>query len=281
MDHSNLLPPSQREPLPTPSAPSLLVCAPRHIEDLSRLLGALTLPPSCPYSAAAEEDDPSATPPQPQPTVAVVVLPTESYALCSSLLSPLPGQSTPLPFLPFSSSSPPPPSLLPLLPPLPTPSVLLLRPPPFPLLPYRHHFNGLLLKIENLFVRLCTINAFIATMGGGAFLCRYLGVATRLAQYQRRVAGLLNDPHLSLHCTINESYNYIHMGRYEEALAVIRTVIRDGKAGGDDKILAVARAARLFCKRARNAAGKFQLGMEHENIKGDELYRLRTGAREL
>ena len=90
---------------------------------------------------------------------------------------------------------------------------------------------------------------------------------------------MLNDRHLVLRCRVNEAYNYVHAGNFGVALSILREVIALGKFDGDTLLLAVARSARLFCKRVRRASEKFELGMEGENVEGDELYRIRTGVR--
>jgi len=80
-----------------------------------------------------------------------------------------------------------------------------------------------------------------------------------------------------LRCRVNEAYNHIHYANFSIALTIIRGVIQSGKDRGDHGLLAMARSARLFCKRVRRASVRFKLGVEGEDISGDELFRIRTG----
>ncbi len=82
-------------------------------------------------------------------------------------------------------------------------------------------FSSSLVRLENLQIQLQSLNAYIATLGGGYFLCHYLSTAVSLARYQRRIALQMNDVELAMKCTINEAYNYIHAGKIMEALSLI------------------------------------------------------------
>jgi hypothetical protein len=114
-------------------------------------------------------------------------------------------------------------------------------------------WTGRLIGWENLRIKLQTLNAVVATLGGGYFLCRHLSTAVALARYQRGIALRLNDAHLALHCTVNEAYNYIHAGQFNAALLLIRTVMNQAKRNDDTLLYNVARAARVFAKRVRQA----------------------------
>ena len=94
---------------------------------------------------------------------------------------------------------------------------------------------------------------------------------------QRRVALMLNDEGLALRCEINEAYSYIHSGYFEDALAIIRRILRTAKENGDYGLIAVCRSARLFCKRVR------KVNVKDDNVKledtYDELHRIRIGVK--
>ena len=83
-------------------------------------------------------------------------------------------------------------------------------------------FTSSLVKLENMQIQLQSMNAYIATLGGGYFLCHYLSTAVSLARYQRQIALRLNDVNLAMKCTINEAYNYIHAGKIKKALMLIQ-----------------------------------------------------------
>ena len=83
-------------------------------------------------------------------------------------------------------------------------------------------FSSSLVRLENLQIQLQSLNAYIATLGGGYFLCHYLSTAVCLARYQRQIAIQLNDIELAMKCTINEAYNYIYAGQIKKAMKLIK-----------------------------------------------------------
>lgn len=134
-----------------------------------------------------------------------------------------------------------------LLPPTPSPSGN------FPLWP-ENTWTSALIRLENLRIRLTSLNAYVATLGGGYFLCRRLEIAISLAKRQRSIALALNDYTLAGQCSVNEAYNFIFAGKIDHALRLIRTVAEDAKARNDELLPAVCRAAKLFARRVRHAA---------------------------
>ncbi len=123
-------------------------------------------------------------------------------------------------------------------------------------------FTSLLVKLENLQIRLQSLNAYIATLGGGYFLCHFLSTAVCLARYQRLLAFQLNDFNLAMKCTINEAYNYIHAGMIENALILIQqtedmtTRRKKGlcisESGEENTVISMCKAARWFAERVRD-----------------------------
>ena len=141
--------------------------------------------------------------------------------------------------------------------------------------PLRRYWNERLVSNENLFVQLCTINAYIATLGGGYFLCRYLPVAVCLARWQRRVAVALDDRHLAYRCDINQAYSYIHAGHFDQAHKLIAGALEAAKKDEDALLIQVSRSAKLFCRRVRRVARK-QNGLSSViDSRTDELHRVR------
>jgi hypothetical protein len=142
-------------------------------------------------------------------------------------------------------------------------------------------FTSLLVKLENMQIQLQSLNAYIATLGGGYFLCHYLSTAVCLARYQRNIALQLNDINLALKCSINEAYNYIHAGMIHNAFTLIQKTedmlrervrtriygsshIRNSGNNGNDNlcdddyegeegvILSMCKAAKWFAERVRD-----------------------------
>lgn len=115
-------------------------------------------------------------------------------------------------------------------------------------------FASSLVSLENKRIRLQTLNAFIATLGGGYFLCRHLTTAVALARSQRAVAMALNDRDLAGRCTVNEAYNYVHAGKIGTALQILRKEREEALGRGDGLTVQMCMSAILFGKRVRRAS---------------------------
>ncbi|KAI2508296.1 hypothetical protein MHU86_6101 [Fragilaria crotonensis] len=57
----------------------------------------------------------------------------------------------------------------------------------------QYTFSGLLIHYEHLWLTLQSLSAWIATLGGGYFLCRHLATAVRMARQQRALALCMCD----------------------------------------------------------------------------------------
>jgi hypothetical protein len=145
-----------------------------------------------------------------------------------------------------------------LYPPTPTPNSTSTTTRPCNLYPERLWTRSLV-QLENTQIRLQTLNAYIATLGGGYFLCHYLSTAVQLARSQRQVALALGDETLAFKCTLNEAYNFIYSGHVSVALGLIRQVKVQAKKtmllGRQEKnkdrclILAMCKSARWVAKK--------------------------------
>jgi hypothetical protein len=88
-------------------------------------------------------------------------------------------------------------------------------------------FSGRLIYNENTLIRLTSLSAYISTMGGGFFLCRYLSTAVSMARQQCRIALLRGDEEMAFKCRINEGYCYIHAGKLNRGKKIIKCVLID------------------------------------------------------
>lgn len=84
-----------------------------------------------------------------------------------------------------------------------------------------------LISYEKAFIQLTSLSAYISTLGGGCFLCKYLSTAVALARRQCAIALIRGDNDMALKCRINEGYCYIHAGKFVKGRKVIRRVLRD------------------------------------------------------
>ena len=117
-------------------------------------------------------------------------------------------------------------------------------------------FTSSLVKLENFQIQLQSLNAYVATMGGGYFLCHYLSTAICLARYQRCIAFKLGDYNLALKCTVNEAYNYIYAGMIKRAFETIgqvedlvqkrKNMISHSDGSEEDVIISMCKAAKLL-----------------------------------
>eukprot|EP00586_Coscinodiscus_wailesii_P021547 CAMPEP_0172515146 /NCGR_PEP_ID=MMETSP1066-20121228/265685_1 /TAXON_ID=671091 /ORGANISM="Coscinodiscus wailesii, Strain CCMP2513" /LENGTH=162 /DNA_ID=CAMNT_0013296113 /DNA_START=357 /DNA_END=845 /DNA_ORIENTATION=+ len=118
----------------------------------------------------------------------------------------------------------------------------------------RSSFTNRLIHLENQRIRLHSLNAYVATLGGGYFLCRYLSQAIALARYQRSIALALHDRNLAGKCTVNEAYNYVHAGRCRDALAIVKLVRKEAKKRGDEELKRICSAAMTFALRVERCS---------------------------
>ena len=88
-------------------------------------------------------------------------------------------------------------------------------------------FAGRLIYNENTLIRLTSMSAYISTMGGGFFLCRYLSTAVAMARQQCRIALIRGDEEMAFKCRINEGYCYIHAGKLNRGKNIIKLVLYD------------------------------------------------------
>ena len=136
-------------------------------------------------------------------------------------------------------------------------------------------FTSALVQQENLNIKLQTLNAFVATMGGGFFLCRFLSTAVKLAQYQRRIALALDDIQLAMKCTVNEAYNYIHAGKIDHAERLIEGVKKDASSRKDKLILGMCDAALWFGSKVRSTQLKERVLSGGKQATVDDFLRIR------
>jgi len=115
-------------------------------------------------------------------------------------------------------------------------------------------FTSALVRLENNLIQMQSLAAFLATLGGGYFLCRYLGIAVNLARQQRAVALAMGDYESADRCTINEAYNYIYAGFFQKALSILKKVRLIALERRDEVTVKSCDSAKLFCRRVRKVA---------------------------
>jgi len=124
--------------------------------------------------------------------------------------------------------------------------------------PLEYYFMSLMIKWEHERIQAESLAGYIATLGGGFFMCHHWSTAVRLAQQQQRLAAYLGDTEMYYKCLINQAYNYIHAGRFRTANRLVKLVLQAVQQGPheDEVLVKMCYSARLFGKRVRKAAVK-------------------------
>jgi hypothetical protein len=116
-----------------------------------------------------------------------------------------------------------------------------------------------LISWEHTLVQAYSLSAYLATLGGGHFLCRQLATALRLAQFQQyvatRILGGFSESSTLYKCLLNQAYNYMYAGRFRTANKILRYVedrcFQSGDAHDyhDVTFLRMHQNARITCER--------------------------------
>jgi hypothetical protein len=115
-------------------------------------------------------------------------------------------------------------------------------------------FSSRLSALENFYQRRQTDNALASTLGGGAFLCRQLPLAARMAAAQQRVALRLGDARLFARAALHGAYIAIALARWPRAFRALRTLSAHAAASGDDDLARMVGAAATHARKARRLA---------------------------
>lgn len=110
-------------------------------------------------------------------------------------------------------------------------------------------WSGRLVASENRAVQLASMNAYISTLGGGAFLTRRITYAMELAKRQMAVAVAMGDPGLVARCHVHLAYCWIQTGNFGRAMRSLTQLEVLGLRLGDATLLSMVAAARRYCRR--------------------------------
>ena len=99
---------------------------------------------------------------------------------------------------------------------------------------------------------LITTNAYISTLGGGYFLCRYLDHAKRMAGKQYLIAKKLNEPILMSQCCIHMAYSLIHEGSYRSAYNIIVNQERIAAKLQNNELKAIVSSAKHYLDKIKH-----------------------------
>lgn len=133
--------------------------------------------------------------------------------------------------------------------------ILWIQPPQYTLLEYT--WQGLLIRWENLLIQAQSFTGYLATLGGGFFLCHHFQTALVLAKQQQRFALFLSNESMYYGCLLNQIYNFIYAGYFSIASKLLRNVsyeLTSKKKQPDAVLMEMCNSAKLFLKRMRKAS---------------------------
>ena len=115
---------------------------------------------------------------------------------------------------------------------------------------------GRLIAWEHTLIRAQSVTGYIATLGGGFFLCHHFQTAVRLAHEQMAFALVLDNKSMYYQCILNSAYSHIYAGYFDVAIKLIKQVLKEAKAlfPPDPVLVKMCYSAGLFCKRMKRAA---------------------------
>lgn len=111
--------------------------------------------------------------------------------------------------------------------------------------PWTRRLNAL----NSLYLTLEHTNAYVSTLGGGAFLCRHLGFAVRAARTQMAIARMMNDHHLYGVAHVHLVYVAITAGRWAKAKQLIRQLYAFAVVTDDAGLVPMVDAARVYRRK--------------------------------
>jgi hypothetical protein len=141
---------------------------------------------------------------------------------------------------------------------LPPPNSIILWIEPSTIFPFENAFMGRLIAWEHKLIRAQSLTGYIATLGGGFFLCHHFQTAVLLSHQQQRMALLLNDQAMYYKCILNSAYSCIYAGNFSVANKLINQVLKQAKEclPSDPVLIPMCYSARLFCQRMKRATEK-------------------------
>jgi len=124
--------------------------------------------------------------------------------------------------------------------------------------------SGRLIALENAYMRLHTANAYVSTIGGGAFLCRYIGDAIQQARKQIAIARALGNLGMEARCHVHLAYCDVQIGRFRCAARRLRLLRAVARVTEDDTLDAMCVAGLRHCRATHALYARGELRMRSE-----------------
>lgn len=119
----------------------------------------------------------------------------------------------------------------------------------FPANYYQHPdyvFSYYLNRTNNLYVRIERENAYISSLGGGAYLCRHIPLAIQAAYTQLYLSSIINDIILFTRSIVHLIYIAIAAGQWCTANRIIRVLLSYGDRTNDQGLMTMVRTAQHY-----------------------------------
>lgn len=126
--------------------------------------------------------------------------------------------------------------------------MIVAAPAPCAFLPSRS-WQARLISLENKYIRLISMNAYVSTLGGGHFLCKQVSQARSMALTQRRIAIALGNLALEAMTLVHLVYADVQVGNFRRAMRCLRRIARFAEETGDGVLGKMAESGQRFCRR--------------------------------
>ena len=136
---------------------------------------------------------------------------------------------------------------------------------------------------------LAVTSAYISTLGGGYFMCRYVGKAQEMARKQLKIAVQLGDETLQCKCRTHLIYNDIQLGKFETASLKLIQEMEFAKKRRNPELCSIIESALHYCKKSKEMnenehllVEEFDTGQKNllpskvPRVNEDEYYRIRV-----
>ena len=94
-------------------------------------------------------------------------------------------------------------------------------------------------------------SAYVSTLGGGYFMCRFVGKAQDMARTQLKVAEKLGDEVLQSKCRTHLIYNDIQLGDFDVAQMKLATEMNFACRLNDTELISIIKSAIHYCDQCR------------------------------
>ena len=122
-------------------------------------------------------------------------------------------------------------------------------------------------------------SAYISTLGGGYFMCRFVGKAKSMARQQLKLAEALGDEILQSKCRTHLIYNDIQLGDFNVARHKLSCEMIVAEQINDAELTSIIQSALHYCEQCREINKTLQpveVGHGGKLAVEDEYYRMRV-----